>query len=125
MMVSETVANGFPASRRFLKILRPDNDTVYILGDLIYRSSISGKAYLKQMKGKKYLITGNHDHRWIKNVCLDEYFESVNYYLEIKDEDNRIALCHYPMLRGEAPAEGATLFMGTFTITKMDSLLKR
>ena len=42
-----------------------NDDTVYILGDFIYRSSISGKVYLRQMKGKKHLIIGNHDHKWI------------------------------------------------------------
>lgn len=64
------------------------------------------------MKGKKHLITGNHDHKWIKNVCLDEYFESVNYYLEIKDEDNRIALCHYPMLSWGGSSRGSYLVYG-------------
>lgn len=33
-----------------------EDDIVYILGDLSYRSSISVKTYLKQLKGRKHLI---------------------------------------------------------------------
>lgn len=110
-----------------------DEDTVYILGDLIFRSSISGKPYLRKMKGKKHLILGNHDHKWIKNITLDEYFESVNYYLEIKDDDNRISLCHYPMLSWGGASKGSYLVFGHIhnskdglafeTLMKMDHAL--
>ena len=36
-------------------------DTVYILGDLIYRSQKPPEEYLRRLRGKKHLILGNHD----------------------------------------------------------------
>ena len=36
------------------------NDTIYILGDLMFRSEKPPEDYLRQLKGKKHLIMGNH-----------------------------------------------------------------
>lgn len=38
------------------------NDTVYIVGDLIWKG-IDPKPYLDRLKGKKILVRGNHDSR--------------------------------------------------------------
>lgn len=39
-----------------------NNDDVYILGDMFFRADIKEiNNTLKQLKGKKYLIHGNHD----------------------------------------------------------------
>ena len=35
------------------------NDTVYILGDMFFRTS-DPESILRQLKGQKHLITGNH-----------------------------------------------------------------
>lgn len=76
-----------------------EDDEVYILGDLSFRSSINVSNYLKQMKGRKHLIVGNHDYNWQKNIKdMSEYFESVSNMEIIKNEDKLITLCHYPML---------------------------
>lgn len=83
------------------------NDSVYILGDLVFRSAKHATYYIKRLKGIKHLIIGNHDHKWIKNCNLVEFFASVSYYLEIKDEDIRLALSHYPMLSWGASSRGA------------------
>lgn len=75
------------------------NDEVYILGDLSYRSSVHIGFYLDQMKGRKHLIIGNHDSRWMKNVAdMGKYFESVAYMDMIKRGKSLLTLCHYPML---------------------------
>lgn len=42
------------------------NDTVYILGDLIFRSAAAPESYLSRLRGKKHLILGNHDSAWTK-----------------------------------------------------------
>ncbi len=83
------------------------DDTVYILGDLIFRSDKHASYYIERLKGVKHLVLGNHDHNWIKNCNVQKYFASVSYYLEIKDEERRIALCHYPMLSWGGAARGA------------------
>lgn len=39
------------------------NDTVYILGDMFFQTT-DPEPILRQLKGKKHLITGNHDSQW-------------------------------------------------------------
>jgi len=84
-----------------------DNDIVYILGDLMFRSDKHATYYIDKLRGTKHLILGNHDHKWIKNCNLQKYFKSVSYYLEIKDGGKRLALSHYPMLSWGGAARGA------------------
>lgn len=76
-----------------------DDDDIYILGDLSYRSGVSVKTYLKQLKGRKHLIEGNHDYNWEKNIVdLTEFFVSVSKLEVIKIDNKMITLCHYPLL---------------------------
>lgn len=74
------------------------SDHVFILGDIAFRSECSVEDYLRKLKGKKYLIVGNHDNRWMQNLDLSEWFESVDYLLEMRDGKHRLVLCHYPMM---------------------------
>jgi calcineurin-like phosphoesterase family protein len=83
------------------------DDTVYILGDLSFRSVGSVKPVLKVLNGTKHLIIGNHDKSWMKNVRLEEFFATVSPLLEIDDGDTHITLCHYPMLSWNRVAHGA------------------
>lgn len=55
-----------------------ENDDVYILGDFAWKNSVGAKV-LSQLKGRKYLILGNHDKpndemkacfEWIKNYAV-------------------------------------------------------
>lgn len=73
------------------------SDTVFILGDLLFRSK-DPEAILKRLKGKKRLIVGNHDGTWIKKVDISKYFLSVDSYLETSDGQHKLTLCHYPLL---------------------------
>lgn len=70
-----------------------NNDDVYILGDFAWENDI-GYVALKQLKGNKYLIKGNHDRL---NSDMRSQFVWVKDYAEIKDEDKHIVLCHYPI----------------------------
>ena len=74
-----------------------NNDTVFILGDMFFRST-NVEEVLGQLKGKKRLIVGNHDTFWMRKVSLVKYFESVDSLLEISDGQHGLTLCHYPML---------------------------
>ena len=51
-----------------------NGDTVYVLGDLIYKSKKPPEEYLRQLKGKKHLIVGNHDRSWYSKCQLDSFF---------------------------------------------------
>lgn len=72
-------------------------DKVYILGDFAFKNEKPFGWYLRQLKGEKHLIIGNHDTKLLKDAEAMEYFASVNYYQEILDDEKRIVLCHYPI----------------------------
>ena len=72
-------------------------DTVYIVGDLMFRCQ-DPEAILRQLKGKKHLILGNHDGTWTSKVEAEKYFDSVENMMEISDGKHGITLCHYPLL---------------------------
>lgn len=73
------------------------NDTVYILGDMFFRST-NAEGILKRLKGKKRLIVGNHDGSWMTKFDYARYFFSVDKFLETSDGKRSLTLCHYPML---------------------------
>lgn len=72
-------------------------DTVYILGDLFFRCPYA-QEILKQLKGKKRLIVGNHDGSWMSKFDYAKYFLSVDKFLETTDGHHTLTLCHYPLL---------------------------
>ena len=74
-----------------------DDDTVYVLGDLFFRSA-TVEPILGALRGRKHLVVGNHDHSWMGRVRMGDYFESVQTVAEISVEGRIMTLCHYPML---------------------------
>ncbi len=73
------------------------NDTVYILGDLFYRSE-NVEEILARLKGKKKLITGNHDGSWLTKFDARKYFVSIDKFIEVSDGQRSLTLCHYPLM---------------------------
>lgn len=80
------------------------NDIIYILGDFSFRNTEETKKLLSRLKGKKFLILGNHDKNSEK---LSEHFVQITQMKEIifkKDnfdflnEDFGVFCCHYPMI---------------------------
>lgn len=74
-----------------------DTDDVYIIGDFIYRSKKPAVWYLKQLKGRKHLIQGNHDHQLLKDEKVVNEFISVDKMTYVKDGNHMIVLCHFPI----------------------------
>lgn len=74
------------------------DDTVYIVGDLCYRSSNPPEWYLRQLKGHKVLIMGNHDTNTVKNANAVKYLEGVDKMMHVTDGDKQICLCHFPIV---------------------------
>lgn len=72
-------------------------DTVYILGDLFCRCR-EPEPILRQLKGQKVLIEGNHDSSWLGLVEAERYFRRILPYLEVSDGHRGLVLCHYPLL---------------------------
>lgn len=73
------------------------NDTVFVLGDMFFRCS-DPETILKQLKGKKRLIKGNHDGSWMTKVDASLYFLSIDTMLETSVDNYGATLCHYPLL---------------------------
>lgn len=73
------------------------NDTVFILGDLFFRSD-NAEEILRRLKGKKRLLVGNHDRSWMTKVDVSRYFASIDLMLELSDGRHALTLCHYPLL---------------------------
>lgn len=95
-------------------------DTVYILGDFCLKNKEYAENILKQLKGKKFFINGNHD-KAIKG--LENYFEWVGDIKEVKFTNNQfkfispdetfcIELCHYPMLTWNRRPHGSCMVHG-------------
>jgi len=74
-----------------------NEDEVYILGDMFFRCK-DPEPILKRLKGKKYLIIGNHDHTWLNKIPTEKYFEWVQLYADVQIGGERAVLSHYPML---------------------------
>ena len=87
------------------------DDTVYILGDLMFFCK-KPEFYLQQLTGHKHLIVGNHDKVWMKKVRAEEYFESIQPMLELRADGRALTLCHYPMMTWDGVADGSCLIYG-------------
>ena len=73
------------------ELVKPQ-DVVYILGDI---GMGDVEPFVKQLNGNLHLILGNHDHR----DNYHKYFQSVNSYLELRMNKNKIILFHYPIAK--------------------------
>lgn len=88
------------------------NDTVYIVGDFLFRAKRPAEEYLYVLKGKKHLIVGNHDKYWMKKVDLSTWFESVSPLLFVTDSGRTATLCHYPMMTWPGMGKGGFMVYG-------------
>ena len=74
------------------------SDTVYIVGDFLFRAKRPAEEYLSELKGKKHLIIGNHD-RYLENRDFDRrQFKWIEHYKELNDNKRKIILSHYPIM---------------------------
>jgi hypothetical protein len=69
-------------------------------------------SYLERLNGKKHLILGNHDKDWVKKADLSKHFASVAPLAEISTGQQRMTLCHYPMMSWNHMAKGAYMIHG-------------
>ncbi len=88
------------------------NDTVYIVGDFLFRAKRPAEEYFAALKGKKHLIVGNHDRSWMNKVDLGAWFESVAPMLFVNDHGRAATLCHYPMLTWPGMSKGGYMIYG-------------
>jgi len=72
-----------------------NNDTVYILGDFLWKYTDESINWVKSLNGNKRLIKGNHDK--CHDTKFKNLFQVITPYEEINDEGIRVVLCHYPI----------------------------
>ena len=74
-------------------------DEVYILDDFLYRGKgVQANEILTKLKGKKYLIAGNHE-KYLDDKSFDTTaFEWIKDYHLLNYKDARYILFHYPIL---------------------------
>lgn len=74
-----------------------EEDAVYILGDVSWDNRENTSKIIQQLKGKKYLVRGNHDQQFNLSNNPSQKFEWIKDYAEIKDNGRNIILSHYPI----------------------------
>ncbi len=84
------------------------DDEVYILGDFAWKPA-EGTEVLGELKGRKFLILGNHDKI---NDNMKAYFEWVKEYAVITDCGVQVVLCHYPIAHWYNQYRGAVHLYG-------------
>jgi calcineurin-like phosphoesterase family protein len=93
-----------------------NNDDLYLLGDVCYKSGRNPVEYLRNMNGKKHLIIGNHDGKILKDPECRRYFVEIEKILNIKDklhgEEKMIVMCHYPMVEWDGFFRGSIHLYG-------------
>lgn len=80
-----------------------DEDIVYHLGDF---SKYHQDKFLKELKGIKHLVRGNHDWN------LSDEWASVNDLIDIRVDDKMVTLCHYAMKTWNASHYGSLHLFG-------------
>ena len=73
-------------------------DEVIIIGDLSWGNVQETNALLQRLKGKLYLVCGNHD-RFVNNKEMNpDRFKWIKHYAELSDNRRKVVLCHYPIM---------------------------
>ena len=73
-------------------------DEIVILGDLSFGTVEETNELLRRLKGKKYLVLGNHDRYVDKKNFNSSLLEWYGPYREMSDEGRNVILCHYPII---------------------------
>ena len=78
------------------KRVQPGDD-VFFLGDFAFHKVTMVEKILSVLNGNIHMIYGNHDQVIRNNKYLQDYFASIQEYLEIDHEGIKICMFHYPM----------------------------
>jgi len=90
----------------------PDHN-IWILGDFAHAKDIGDardriRDQFAAIPGRKHLIIGNHDRRWVRELP----WTSVAHFHEIVVDQRRISLSHYPMVTFPGAGHGALQLFG-------------
>lgn len=84
------------------------DDTVYLLGDICFRIGVEkANELISSLKGKKYLIRGNHDKKYDESL-----FQDIRDFMTISVNELHISLMHYPMMSWPKSHYGSIMLHG-------------
>lgn len=96
-----------------------EDDIVFLLGDMGFCGIEKLRPLMSQLKGRIYLIQGNHDSDKVVNKLLEEgLIEDFGKLIQltiIGDEecpDQDLTLCHFPMIDWYNKEKGAWMIHG-------------
>lgn len=83
-------------------------DRVYLLGDISFYNKEETITLMKHLNGRKFIVWGNHDHS-LKSAVKAEpsIIEQAYDYKEIKVDEQRLVLFHFPILSWHQVGKGA------------------
>ena len=87
-------------------------DLTYILGDVSWASPTRTAELLNSLNGRKILIAGNHDYKLLKSAEFRSCFEEIHNIYSLKVDNNRIIMCHFPMIYWDQSARGSIMLHG-------------
>ena len=99
-----------------------EDDTVYILGDCFWKNEENSVKLIQRLKAHKHLIRGNHDR---VHGRLRFYYESIEHYAEINDNDRLVILCHYPIPFYKNQHYGAVMLYGHVHNTREQDFIEK
>ena len=73
------------------------NDEVIILGDLSWGNCQQTQEILDRLKGKLFMIRGNHDYFLDEKNFDSSQFGWIRNYKELNDNRRKVVLSHYPI----------------------------
>lgn len=82
-------------------------DEVYILGDLTMKGCAYAENVLWQLRGRKYLVLGNHDRFAGQEEFDITLFQWIKDYHQMVYAGQRFVLFHYPILEWDQYFRGA------------------
>ena len=98
------------------------NDTVYYLGDIAFTNNFQVlMRLLRTLKGKIYLVPGNHDHSCVRNnVPRFQWIENKLFIgdsitekkVNVAGKYEKVTMSHYPMASWNAKFHGRKHFYG-------------
>lgn len=88
-----------------------DEDTVWLLGDIVATKEDAIRV-ISKLKGQKNYIIGNHDRKWVYDEEVKFLFNKICEKIVFELDDIPITLCHYPMYEWYKSKYGGVLIHG-------------
>ena len=87
-------------------------DIVFILGDVSFGSITDTADVLSRLNGELHLISGNHCEKYLDKKLFTVWFKSIQPYLEVQIDRQKICMFHFPILEWSSCHWGSWMLHG-------------